>query len=1080
MLLVLLALVLVLARLYDVQVREHEVWATEAAALQRSETTLPFRRGGIYDRKGRSWVRDEVRYELEFVWRDFRRGHPLGNLAQLRSLLALKPVSLQEAVQDRSIWAQALVALTPQGISDFAKGERIEGGSGLSVAALPQEGRRDLARAERRGARAAAVHFYLQRLLDVSNRESRDLRDLRKNEGRELPYLTLVAMVRRGSGEDLGEALQRERRRLHDRIDESLDRLTQLAEAVDWADIKDDSPRAMLLELLEGVRTQAADAAADRLFSTAAGFRPGRLSKSNLQRLDLDWLRRCVYWDTDRLQQWIEGRGEGWGREVKRVLAGHVFARMRLFARMRQKSERSAADSVLDALAYFFVDPSERPILGTRHEGFWQEFRKLEVLAELPYALEHGDQLRAADLRQVLPLEVLAMRRSELPGAVLIAKALSGMQQADQNEAWINSGRVRLQADHLLNLAQRSGSDWQSGELDPIEDVLMAWDDRLQMRLGGLLKELPQPVTFATGRLRAALEARDHVVKDMDARARSFTRKPSLELVHLVERHREHYAGFSVRSVTDRVPVALSKWATSTPENGTPVKRLVGTDIVGQVRAPQLESLLEQVADLREVRRLKRQLELDPEERERLYGFIEASYHPDQSVGSTGIEGYLDPELTGTNGYRELVGLEEQRGQGRAALYRLPVDGQDVELTLDLELQRWAEWVINHPEPAPKSDKKPDDAWVANPVGAIVLMKVTGEVLAAASAPLMPGLKAGGADGQALKVLERTMRQPVFHPPGSIFKPFVAAFALEHLGLDPDEKRVACSGVTQNKSKSGAGWGHMACHSYVGHTKAEFARSGRTDITLQRAIKVSCNTYFAQLGETLFDEDDFLELFRVFGIGKRTGVRFFGEDKPRRGGLREDWEHKTSLSYSVVERQRLANGLSHISTTPMAMARGYAGLASGQLPGVRLVQAIDGRVVPTQRVPLGISERNLDIVRRSMRAVVEASGGSANGKRLDAKSLGFSFVCKTGSADIGPGLVPDYGNEQYVPSGQQERVMGTRKHTWIAGWFPAENPRYVALFYLHDTATTSGHGAVYLAEQFLSGHLLDALLEEAE
>ena len=111
-------------------------------------------------------------------------------------------------------------------------------------------------------------------------------------------------------------------------------------------------------------------------------------------------------------------------------------------------------------------------------------------------------------------------------------------------------------------------------------------------------------------------------------------------------------------------------------------------------------------------------------------------------------------------------------------------------------------------------------------------------------------------------------------------------------------------------------------------------------------------------------------------------------------------------------------------------------------------------------------------------AVIEEPGGSAYGKGLDASKLGFSFVCKTGSADIGPGLVPDYHHKDFVRGGPLDPVEGTRKHTWIAGWFPAENPRYVALFYLHDTATTSSHGAVYLAAQFLSNPLVRELLKE--
>ncbi|MGK0220157.1 MAG: cell division protein FtsI/penicillin-binding protein 2, partial [Planctomycetota bacterium] len=435
-------------------------------------------------------------------------------------------------------------------------------------------------------------------------------------------------------------------------------------------------------------------------------------------------------------------------------------------------------------------------------------------------------------------------------------------------------------------------------------------------------------------------------------------------------------------------------------------------------------------------------------------------------------------ELTGRNGYREVVGLEEQNGQGRPALYHPPVDGQDVELTLDLELQRWAEKVINRPKAAPEGDEKPDDAWTENPVGAIVLMKVTGEVLAAASAPLVPGKQVGGADGQALLILERTMRQPTFLPPGSILKPLVAAYALENLGLNPEEARVACSWVTEHKSKKFAGWGKVDCHRRYGHTETNFAKIGGKDITLARALLVSCNTYFANMGDRLYDEDDFRELFRVFGLGQPSGVRFLsGVDSVRRGGLREEWGLEEKRSYSVVDRQRLANGLSEMSTTPLAMATAYAGLATGQLPEARLVQSVGGRVVPTQSIPIKISERHLSTVRHALRAVVSKSGGSAHGVGLDEASLGFTFACKTGSADYRKGLIPPY-TDNYVRGDQQDLVHGMRKHTWIAGWFPADNPRYVALFYLHDTATTSGHGAVHLAAQFLSNPLLDQLLEE--
>ena len=131
-------LVALIARLYDVQIREHDVWAKEAANLVRSWFVEPYNRGAILDREGRTLVRDEAAYELEFVWRDFRRGHPLGQVAQLRSLVEMRPVSLAKTAglaetADRStkvtnlvLWAREFVHLSPEAIDRFGRGEALE------------------------------------------------------------------------------------------------------------------------------------------------------------------------------------------------------------------------------------------------------------------------------------------------------------------------------------------------------------------------------------------------------------------------------------------------------------------------------------------------------------------------------------------------------------------------------------------------------------------------------------------------------------------------------------------------------------------------------------------------------------------------------------------------------------------------------------------------------------------------------------------------------------------------------------------------------------------------------------------
>jgi cell division protein FtsI/penicillin-binding protein 2 len=74
-------------------------------------------------------------------------------------------------------------------------------------------------------------------------------------------------------------------------------------------------------------------------------------------------------------------------------------------------------------------------------------------------------------------------------------------------------------------------------------------------------------------------------------------------------------------------------------------------------------------------------------------------------------------------------------------------------------------------------DAKYDPRWYAEPAGAIVLITPTGDVL---GAPRRRSRRA-----PRLPVIERTLRVPTFQPPGSVFKPFVAGWALDRDGLDP-------------------------------------------------------------------------------------------------------------------------------------------------------------------------------------------------------------------------------------------------------------------------------------------------------
>lgn len=1071
---VVLALLFLLTRLHEVSVGEHGIWAREAASLERSAHRVPYRRGRIEDRHGRPWVTDQVSYQIEFVWRDFRRGHPLGNIVQLMSLTLMRPVDLQEVSGgDAALWAAHLVALSPDQIKSFGRGGALTVG-GVTIAELPEKGRRGARREERRPARAQALRYYIERLMKVTRKEWQALRDLRDSDRSNEPYSRLVADLRRREGEALGSSIQRVERELRERVDRSILHLEELGDLVDWSALEESDlslargSLARVVQVLDHAREQSENKAADRLFRIAAGFPARNLSSHNLNSLDLGWLKKCLYWDDLRLESWRQQRGGQYVNDVDRYVAGYVFARM-------QVAPGDLADRVLDALAHEFVHPKDRADPRKELVTPWRTADRLRILAGLTNILEHGEQ---SDHRGdwVLPIQLPELRGTQLQGKDLLVTSLQqgGIAPDVLNEFGFEGLEELSEA--LLDLPGTGAArrtDWSPGELDPIKCVLQAWNDRLDQEVGLVLQGLPQPVLFHEDRVRGALEDRDHTIKDMSSRPLMFTDNPSDDLVQHVERYHTDYVGLQVNSVRSRqrAPSALVDF-----EDPTLEPRLLAAEWIGKVRSPKLVSMIERSGKEAQARAIWRKGTLDEQDRVFIATAAAESFLPSQQVGGSGIEGYFDMELRGRNGLREVIGLQESSGaNGRRALYRAPQDGSDIRLTLDMEMQRAAEYVINNPNPPPASDEKPDLVWVENPVGAIVAITADGQVLAAASAPVLPGEPGLHQDRQREHAIDRVLRMPTFLPPGSVMKPMVAAWALENLGLNPDECRVLCAPGEGNRvGITHPGYKKVSCHTSHGHSRKPHSNPNGVDLNF--AIRESCNTYFAQLGDVLFDEAEFQVMFREFGIGERTGIHSFGHQG--RSGWREDFTYNELASYTGTERQRLANGLSHVMTTPMQMVRAYAGLASGVLPSIRVVHSIGGRELVSEGRRVNIGAHNLNTVKRAMKEVVNKNGGSGFQKGLSQQEIGMQFVCKTGSADFREdGMVPDF---KASTPGHTVFKEGVRKHTWVVGWLPADDPKMVVAVYVHDTSTTSSHSSVYVMAQFLQRPEIQAYLHGEE
>lgn len=1014
-----------LVRLFQVQVLEHRVWAAEAASLVRSSQLLPSHRGRILDRAGRVLVEDEDVWRVDFVYRDFRRAHPLGILAHARSTLEMRCVPLAEALSHLGDWAAELERIPLGDLDDFAAGKALRTAT-LALPAVPD------AKADLRPARAADLRYYLGALLRVGAEDRKKMREHKPD--RASSFADWVAAARRTTTDallaSLAADLSGERRRLAE-----LARL--LPARMDSGPVQDTSVEGLIARI-ETARGRFEDAAADALFERAAGFFPGRLSTATLVRgFDLLWIARDLRWDPARLRAWEEGRRAAYLADLDEIDLPRILVRAGL------EDDEAQAGALLDGVAALYAS-DERP-------SAWTDLKEPLVLAGIAdlFDLPRAPEWRAKD-HPALPFLERDFRESasSFDDPWLLLGTLAQRCGARLEKPPV--GGAHEWADRWKAIAAKDDHLEGAEAHEALRAILLAFEAQFTATCDAAIEASlaaaavagrDGPLRLSKAGLEDAQQDERFLLKDISSRPVRMAADASYELVHLLERDAFRYRGFEIGPATRRRILARDA-------DGLPLAR----GLLGGVRGPTLREILAE-------QRGRRGGEDGGDEE--AAEAAERAMRADEKSGTSGIEAMFDPELRGRNGWCETVSLDDERSDGTVSA---AIDGRDVELTLDSDLQAAAEEALEHPQIG--SEATVDRVWLENPVGAIVLLTTDGEVLAAASAPKKDGLPpAPGRDLERTHARERTLTRPGFNPPGSSIKPFLAAYAIDRLGLDPHEE-FGCTPLDDGGAGYQDRYGTMHCHP-GGH--------GHSD--LARALAVSCNATFAQIGER-FRPEQLLEMAEMFGFGRSTGIRHFPVDgDARRPGLLEQGELKylageTKRLGNPQDRMRFANGLTVIEATPMQLARAMAGLVSGRLPEVRIVREIAGEPVAKSASDLPISARAREIVLRGLDGVVNQPGGTAYGKGLDRASLGFSFACKTGSADTWEIARAD-GLETERKNGQKK----LRKQTWIVGWFPVEQPKAVLVVLLHDVIETSSHTSVHVAAQFLRSAAVQRFLE---
>ena len=401
---------------------------------------------------------------------------------------------------------------------------------------------------------------------------------------------------------------------------------------------------------------------------------------------------------------------------------------------------------------------------------------------------------------------------------------------------------------------------------------------------------------------------------------------------------------------------------------------------------------------------------------------VEKGYKIRDRIGRTGVEAAYETHLRGKWGGQMLevnaMG-EVQRNLGD----RPSESGQDLTLTLDLDLQRAAEQAL--------ADK---------PGGAVVALEAkTGAVLALASKPgfdpnFFSKLITTQKEYDALflnpkkPLLSRAMNP---YDPGSTWKPVTAMAGMESGKFPPTTKLHT-----------------KACITYGGHCFPDHNGAGFGHIGYADALRFSSNTFFYQVGVGVGSRA-LKQAANQLGFQQKTGIEIDWEESVGLVGD-EDWAEKGrgwadpgSTPWIPEDMASASIGQSVVQITPLQLARAYAVFANGGwLVTPHLAKGEIDWMAPKYRRAVLIKPSTLTTIRKGLRKVVE-----------DGTGYGLN----------GPGIPPAAGK-----TGTAEDSTGGPDHAWFGCYAPYPDGKIVVVAFAQNTPGGGSVHALPMAKKVLA------------
>lgn len=379
--------------------------------------------------------------------------------------------------------------------------------------------------------------------------------------------------------------------------------------------------------------------------------------------------------------------------------------------------------------------------------------------------------------------------------------------------------------------------------------------------------------------------------------------------------------------------------------------------------------------------------------------------------GLVGLELFHNEQLSGTAG--RLSFFSDAKGRRLPDLsdtYQEPIDGNDLKLTIDLEVQTIVERELDIVE----ATYQPDGAW------AIAVDPNSGAILAMSSRPTFDPATYQKVDPE---IYNRNYPIWSTYEPGSTFKIITLAAALEEEVVDLEKDHYYDKGYIE------VGGAKLRCWKHGGHG----------DQTYLEVAQHSCNPGFVSLGQRL-GTDRLFDYIEAFGFGKKTNIDLAGEAS----GILFNREQVGPVELGTTS---FGQG---VSVTPIQQVMAVSAAVNGGVlyqPYIvdSWIDPITEQVIEQKKPEAKkqvISEETSSLVRSSLESVV------AQGTGRGAFVEGYRVGGKTGTA-------------QKV--GSDGRYLANNHIVSFIGFAPSDDPEIVVYLAVDNPKNTVQFGGVVAA-----------------